>query len=141
MSRPATTRLVLVTIAAFTLSVSAAHARQTQAKPEQKPEAKTETSLTGKWNVIVDSPNGTVDVTLDMKIDGKKVSGMIASQMGEAKIDGEYVDGKLSFTFTMDANGQSLNVAFKGAQQKDGTLAGTLDFGQGEMGWKGTRAK
>ncbi len=98
--------------------------------------------MAGKWNLSIQSPNGTVDSGLDLKVDGKKLAGMITSQMGEAKIEGELgADGKLTFWFTMDANGQSLNITFTGAQQKDGTLAGTLNFGQGDMNWTGTRAK
>ena len=116
-------------------------AQQSQAKPDPKPEAGADAALAGKWNLTVESPNGAVDVALDLKVDGKKLAGTIASQMGEAKIEGELVDGKLTFWFSMDANGQSLNITFKGAQQKDGTLAGTLDFGQGEMNWKGVKAK
>ena len=133
--------LVLFAVAVFALSVSVAQARQAQAKPEQKPEPKADTALTGKWNVTVESPNGSVEATLDMKVDGKKIGGSIASPQGEAKIEGEVVEGKLMFSFTMDAGGQQMSVTFKGAQQKDGTLAGTLDFGQGDVPWKAAKAK
>ena len=115
---------------------------QGQSKPDpSKPESKSDASLTGKWNVNVQSPNGAVESGLDLKVDGKKVTGTISSQMGEAKLEGELVEGKLTFWFSMDANGQTLNITFKGTQQKDGTLAGTLDFGQGEMTWTAARAK
>jgi len=88
------------------------------------------------------SANGAVDSALDLKLDGKKVAGTISSQLGESKIEGELADGKLTFWFTMDMNGQALNLTFTGTQQKDGTLAGTLSLaGQGEMTWTGTRAK
>jgi hypothetical protein len=132
----------------FVAAVSSAEARQaqspppSQAKPEAKPEAKTESSLAGKWNLSIQGPNGTLESGLDLKVDGKKLAGMITSQMGDAKIEGEIAaDGKLTFWFTMDANGQSLNITFTGTQQKDGTLAGTFNFGQGDMTWTGTRAK
>jgi hypothetical protein len=81
-----------------------------------------------------------VPLKLDPK-DPKKLAGTIQSQLGEAKLEGELADGKLTFWFSMDANGQTLNITFSGAQQKDGTLAGTLSFGQGDMNWTATKAK
>jgi hypothetical protein len=137
--------ILLIAAAACVSTAAPAQARQAQpqAQSQQPPEAKPEAapSVAGKWNMSVDTPNGAVDATLDLKIDGKKVAGTIASQVGEAKIEGEFADGKLTFWFTMDANGQQLNITVKGAPQKDGSLAGTMDFGQGEMTWKGTKAK
>src|SRR5262245_14425912 len=71
------------------------------AKPEQKPEQKTETrpapSPAGKWNVSVQTAQGGMESTLDMKLDGKKVTGTMASQMGETPIEGEFAEGKLKF--------------------------------------------
>jgi hypothetical protein len=124
-------------------AVAAAQAKPTEQKPAPTP-SKDAPAVVGKWNVIVNSPNGNVESTLDLKADpkdAKKITGTIASQMGEAALTGEYVDGKLTFAFSMDAGGQQLNVTFTGALQKDGSLAGTLSFGQGEMNWTGTRAK
>jgi hypothetical protein len=84
---------------------------------------------------------GAVESTLDLKVDGKKVTGTLQSQMGEAKVEGEIADGKLTFWFSMDANGQTLNITFVGTSQKDGSLAGTLSFGQGDLNWTATKAK
>lgn len=111
-----------------------------QAKPEAKPEAAA-SPFAGKWNVNVQNPNGNVDSTMDLKVDGKKVTGTLSSQMGDAKLEGELADTKLTVWFSMDANGQTLNITFVGAMQKDGSLAGTLSFGQGELNWTATRAK
>jgi hypothetical protein len=111
-----------------------------QAKPEAKPEAAA-SPFAGKWNVNVQNPNGAVESTMDLKVDGKKVSGTLQSQMGEAKLEGEIADGKLTFWFSMDANGQTLNITFVGTSQKDGSLAGTLSFGQGDLNWTATKVK
>ena len=111
-----------------------------QAKPEAKAEA-TASPFAGKWNVSIQGPNGAVDSALDLKVDGKKVAGTIQSQMGEAKLEGEIADTKLTFWFSMDMSGQTINVTFVGTSQKDGSLAGTLNFGQGEMNWTATKAK
>jgi len=111
-----------------------------QAKPEAKPEAAA-SPFAGKWNVNVQNPNGAVDSTMELKVDGKKVTGTLQSQMGEAKLEGEIAEGKLTFWFSMDANGQTLNITFVGTSQKDGSLAGTLSFGQGDLNWTATKAK
>ena len=145
------TIVITAVVATLALAVSspmvAAQPRQaqSQAKPDPaKPESKADAGVTGKWNVNVQGPNGAVESALDLKVDPKepkKITGTITSQMGEAKVEGELADGKLTFWFSMDANGQTLNITFTGTQQKDGTLAGTLSFGQGDMTWTATRAK
>ena len=116
--------------------------QQTPPAQESKPEAKKEApSVAGKWNVSVDTPSGSRASTLDLKVDGKKVTGTMASEMGETPVAGEYADGKLTFSITIDAGGQQLTLAFVGAFKADGTIAGTIDFGQGEMAWTAARAK
>jgi len=132
----------------FIAAVPNAEARQaqaqgqppTQAKPEAKPESAA-SPFAGKWNVNVQNPNGAVESTLDLKVDGKKVTGTLQSQMGNATVEGEIADGKLTFWFSMDANGTTLNITFVGTSQKDGSLAGTLSFGQGDLNWTATKAK
>jgi hypothetical protein len=144
-----TTYLVAMAAAVMlTAAVPNAEARQaqgqaqppTQAKPEAKPETAA-SPFAGKWNVNVQNPNGAVESTLDLKVDGKKVSGTLQSQMGNATVEGEITDAKLTFWFSMDANGQTLNITFVGTSQKDGSLAGTLSFGQGDFNWTATKAK
>lgn len=115
-------------------------------KPEAKPEAKPATAaiLAGKWDVNIESPNGAMQSALELKADAKdakKVAGSISSPVGEAVLEGEVVDGKLTFWFKLNANGTDLSVTFTGTLQKDGSLAGTLEYGQGEVPWTATREK
>ena len=110
----------------------------TQAKPEEKKEAP---AIAGKWNVSVETPGGNRDSVLDMKVDGKKVTGTLASEMGETPIAGEYVDGKLTFTMSFDGGGQQITLTFVGAPKADGSLAGSIDFQGTAMNWTAVRAK
>lgn len=115
-------------------------------KAETKPEAKpaTAATLAGKWTVNIESPNGAMESALEMKADpsdAKKVTGTIVSQMGEAAVEGEVVEGKLTFWLTITGGGGEISVTFVGTQQKDGSLAGTFNFGQGEMPWTAVRVK
>jgi hypothetical protein len=41
----------------------------------------------------------------------------------------------------MAASSGELNVTFAGTQQKDGSLAGSLNYGQGEATWTAVKAK
>ena len=120
-------------------------------KPEPKPEAKVEmkvpspSSLADSWTVTIDANGQTRDAALVLRADAKdpakKVGGTITSPQGEAAIEGEVVAGKLTFWFTMNAGGGDMNITFTGTVQKDGSLAGTLSFGQGDMNWTAVRVK
>lgn len=109
-----------------------------QAKPEEKKDAP---SIVGKWNVNVSTPNGDRASVLDLKLDGKKVTGTLASDMGETPVAGEFAEGKLTFSITIDAGGQQLALTFVGAPKPDGTMAGTIDFQGTPLTWTAVRAK
>ncbi len=110
-------------------------------KPEQKPAPAAAEPFAGKWNMAVETPGGQRPATLTIKIDGKKVAGTIVSEAGELPIAGELADAKLTFTLNIDANGQSMSIAFSGTAQKDGSLAGTANMAGQEMAWTATRIK
>lgn len=94
-------------------------------------------TIAGKWSLTSDaSSNGPS--TLDLKLDGTNVTGTLTGSSGNFTIAGEYKDGKL--TFSMDYNGQ-LTVAFIGKLEADGSLAGTMEYGQGPVAWKAVRIK
>ena len=115
-------------------------------KPDPKSDAKpaTAATLAGKWDVSVVTANGPMPASLDIKADpkdAKKITGTISSQAGEAAFEGEVVEGKMSVWFKMNANGTEISVSLAGAPQKDGSMAGTLNFGQGDIPWTATREK
>ena len=116
-----------------------------EAKPEAKPDSKvTAASLAGKWTVNVETSNGPMQSALELKADPKeatKLAGTIVSPMGEAPIEAELKDGTLTMWLTMSANGSEMTVTFTGTVQKDGSLAGTLDYGQGAIPWTAVRVK
>jgi hypothetical protein len=128
--------IAIVAVAVLALTPSAAMAQAQPAAPKAGAAAP---GIAGKWNLVTTTQQGTIESLLDMKVDGAKVSGSLSSQMGTAPVTGEYTDGKLSFTITMQGNGQAIEVWFGGALQQDGTMAGTLDFGQGEVPWTARR--
>lgn len=117
-----------------------AAAQATQAKPEPpKAEAKAAPSPAGKWTMSIDPGSGPMQLPMEFKIDGKKLTGQLTGPQGEAvNLEGEYADGKVSFSITTP---DGMQIAFKGAMKDDGTLAGTMNFTQGEFPWTATRVK
>ena len=71
-------------------------AQQAEApKQEAKPDAKAATGVAGKWTMSIETPNGTMNPGLDLKVDGKKVTGTLTSPQGEVAVAGEFADSKL----------------------------------------------
>ena len=143
-------RLSTLLIGALTLSLVAMPARAAaqsapQSKPdpktEQKPDPKAESPVAGKWNMAIETPGGQRPATLAIKLDGKKVTGSMASEAGEVPVTGEFADGKLVFSITIDANGQQFAITFTGAVQKDGSLSGGANMAGQDMSWTATRVK
>jgi len=139
--------------AALVLAAAPLAAAQTQTppppKPEQKPAQKVEAPPTtatfvGKWTVNVDSSQGAMQSALELKLDekdAKKLRGTLNSQMGEAPVEGEFTDGKLVFWINMSTANGDFSLTFSGEPQKDGSVSGTLDFGQGAIAWTAVRVK
>ena len=111
----------------------------TQAAPQQPPkeEAKAAPTVAGKWMLTVALARPDSVSTLEIKLDGMKVTGTIAATMSYP-ISGEYTDGKLAFS--MDYQGQA-TVAFTGALKADGTMEGTMEYGEGPVPWRAERQK
>jgi hypothetical protein len=136
--------LALITIAAA-LAMAPAAAQQQQGsqpqKPDPKADAKEAPTVAGRWNVRIQIDQGERLATLDVKLEGPKVAGTIASDMGESPIAGEYADRKLTFALSMQTANGDFSLAFAGALKEDDTLAGTMDYGQGAINWTATRIK
>jgi hypothetical protein len=112
-------------------------------KEKPKADAKPAPALAGKWNMSLETQQGAMASVLDLKVDGKKVTGTISSQMGEAPIEGEFADGKLTLTMSYQGSNGSMQLAFTGALKDDGTMAGTMDIPSQniQMPWKAERVK
>lgn len=137
MTRP---RVVLIA-AAVVGALSIASTAQAQAKPEPpKAETKAPASVAGKWTMNVDGGSGMMQLPMEFKVDGKKLTGTIVGPTGEpANLAGEVADGKLSFSLTIPDG--SMTIAFKGSLKDDGTIVGTLDMQGNEVPWTAARVK
>jgi hypothetical protein len=128
------------TVAAATVTAQSSGGQQQ--KPPPKTDQKAAPSIAGKWTLTTVTQNGPLVSTMDLKLDGTKVSGTISSQMGDAAIGGDYADGRLTFSITMQTNNGAIDIAFSGALKDNGTLAGTLSYGGGSaLEWTAERVK
>jgi|GEM_PF-268904 len=93
--------------------------------------------ITGDWDAVVSSPNfGDIQLTMQLKLEGDKVSGVVNAPQGSAPITkGSWADNKL--TITVEVPNGAVNFT---ATMREGTLTGDFDFaGQATGTWKATK--
>lgn len=108
---------------------------------QEKPKAPA--GVAGNWSISVAAQDGQMSAGMALKQDGQKVTGTFTSDhTGEAPVEGQYVDGTLTFTIPLHGGTDpSMRVDFTGKLKADGTLAGTLTGPMGEMSWTASRVK
>ena len=102
--------------------------------------ADSKAAIDGKWNANIDSPMGAVQLLLEFKSEGEKLTGTIAADMGgqgmppspisDGVVKGEDVSFKQSVSMMPDA--PAMVIAYKGKLKGDElALTSVLDMGQG----------
>jgi hypothetical protein len=87
-------------------------------------------SLTGTWNVTIELPNMTANPTMNLKQDGEKVTGeYVSAQYGKFPMTGTVKGTDVVMSFQMNLEGTSLNVTYSGKLEKDGTMKGSVNYG------------
>ena len=94
--------------------------------------------LAGTWNMSVDSPHGSVGMTLVLQQEGKTISGTLTSGMGERTVKGQYADSTLSLETTDDASNPW---TVTGRLTAQGGLQGHVSASVGDMKFTAERVK
>src|SRR5260221_7302379 len=106
------------------------NAKDPPKEPAKDQPAAAKTDLTGTWNVSVELPSMTATPTLVLKQDGEKLTGdYVSAQYGKFAITGTTKGADVSLWFAMNVEGTALNVTFAGTVGKDGSLTGTVSYG------------
>jgi hypothetical protein len=71
--------------------------------------------VTGKWVGKIETPNGSRDVTFNLKQDGEKLTGTTSGRQGEVPIsDGSVKGDDVAFSVVRNFNGQEFKIDYKG---------------------------
>ena len=98
--------------------------------PSPAPSTPSIPSLTGTWNVSVELPNMTANPTVVLKQEGEKLTGeYVSAQYGKWPITGTLKGSDVNFWFAMNVEGNALNVTYTGTVDKDGSLKGSVNYG------------
>jgi hypothetical protein len=92
--------------------------------------------VTGKWTAQVPGRDGqTQETTINLKVEGGKLTGTIAGQQGETAIaDGKITGDEISFTVTRERQGNTIKQLFKGKVAGD-----EIKFTRSTEGGQGNR--
>jgi hypothetical protein len=132
-------KYVLAVALACCVAVSAAPA---YAQDAPKADAKVATAdVNGVWDMVVEAPQGAVDVVATFKQEGEKFTGTQASPMGEMAIEGTVVGNEIKWILNLDMGGQQMSIAFAGKVDGE-TMAGVFEMGgMGTAAWNAKKRK
>ena len=85
------------------------------------------TNVTGVWAFTVTTDQGGGTPTITFKQDGEKLTGKYEGQLGNADLTGTVKGNAITFTFTVDVQGQQAPVTYKGTVEKN-TMKGSMDI-------------
>jgi len=91
--------------------------------------------VSGKWTAQVPGRNGqTRDATFNFKADGNTLTGTVSGRMGDMPIADGKIDGDaISFTQTLEFNGNTVKLLYKGTVSGDEIkFTRTREGGEGE---------
>jgi len=102
--------------------------------------------IAGEWKATAEGPNGTMERTFSLKVDGAKLTGeTVSSFVGKSTIEEGKVDGdSFSFVITAKFQDNEMKLHYKGKVTGKDTIALTSQIAGGEgnaIEWKGARVR
>ena len=99
-------------------------------------------SVTGAWNLTVESPQGMVPVTADLRQEGDVLSGTVTSPFGQSNISNGSISGhEVRFTLSVEIQGTPMLVTFAGRVEGDRMRGMVTVEGMGSFPFSGTRPR
>jgi imidazolonepropionase-like amidohydrolase len=97
--------------------------------------------VSGTWSVTVDSPQGAVPVTLQLRQEGTTLSGTVTSPFGQTPIARGTLSGdQMELTVNATIQGNQVVVTFSGRVEGDRISGLVTVEGQGSFTFSGTRS-
>ena len=91
-----------------------------------------QTGPAGEWTSTMNTPQGATNSSLELKVDGDKVTGQLSNAMGPVGVTGTTADNAVKLSAEINIQGMSLTLAIDGKVTGD-AMEGTVavgDFGQ-----------
>lgn len=96
----------------------------------------------GVWNVTIQGPSGPMNSTLNLKQKGDTITGDTESELGKAAVQGLARGDTLRFVFSLDMQGQAINVQASAVLKDKDTMNGNFEVvGMGGFPFEATRKK
>jgi curli biogenesis system outer membrane secretion channel CsgG len=129
-------------VIAIALACLVACAVPSYAQEAAKPDAAAaKVDVSGVWDMSVETPNGPIENVATLKQEGEKLTGTLASQMGEIAMEGTVVGSEIKWVLNIDMGGQQMSIAFAGKVEGE-TMAGVFEMGgMGTAGWSAKKRK
>lgn len=86
----------------------------------------------GDWTFSVETGQGSGTPAISFKQDGETLTGTYSGTFGSAALKGTIKGAAIEFSFTADAQGQSVDSVYKGTVDKD-TMKGTVAIAGGQL--------
>jgi hypothetical protein len=126
--------------AAAATTAAAAAPATTSASAADGPAAGTGEGISGKWDLLMDTPAGQMPFTATFTQAGDKVTGMISSPQGEIPINGTVTGNALKLDMAVQTPQGELAITMTGDVSPAG-ITGKASTMMGDMTWSATRAK
>ena len=86
--------------------------------------------VAGEWKATAEGPNGSMERTLSLKVDGAKLTGeTVSSFTGKSMIENGKVDGdSITFTITAKIQDNEMKISYKGKVTGKDTMLLSSEF-------------
>lgn len=99
-----------------------------------------QSSAAGEWDAAMNTPGGTRNFKIKLKVDGEKLTGEVGREGGSLPLTGSVKGNDIQFSYTVNYNGNDLVLTMSGKVDGD-TIKGTVSFGgMAEDEWSAKRA-
>jgi len=84
--------------------------------------------VTGKWTAKTQGPDGDMQMTMNLKQDGEKLTGTCKVEGSEQALTGEVKGQKVTWTHKGEYNGDALTANYKGDVESPASIKGDVDI-------------
>jgi hypothetical protein len=129
-------------IATIVCSMAGSVLAQTPAPAASAPAASSAgADVTGTWNATFTTTNGEIPAELKLTRTGTKITGTIASQMGQSTVEAEQKEKAVTIWFSMAGQNGPLAIELTATLDGDTLKGSTMAAGSPAGVWVATRAK